>query len=166
MAKLKLSPPWVSYYKKLDILFGNEDGTMVIFDEDETEVKIYTNDTTQAMALSALLPMTISFGGVELKVTVIPPNEDDIIWKGFGNTVSSPQAAIEFLFSNNKNVNTIKHINTPFGELTYIIFNKEVVQYYDDNLGDYYGNRSMLCEDIAREIFTDIRGVYFCTSIE
>jgi hypothetical protein len=47
--------------------------------------------------------------------------------------------------------------------ITYVIFKKEVVQYYDDNLGDAHGNRTTLYEQIANQIFEDREGIYFCT---
>lgn len=45
-----------------------------------------------------------------------------------------------------------------------MLFKKEVVQYFTDNLGDYNGYRSTLYENIARDIFGDIVGVFFCTN--
>lgn len=48
---------------------------------------------------------------------------------------------------------------------TYVVFEKEVVQYWNDNLADYNGLTSTLYQDLAKEIFEDanLDGVYFCT---
>lgn len=164
MAKLKLSPPWVLYYKKLNTLFEYDKDVLVIYDEDEMEIKLYCSDNNKSEALSFLLPNTISFGDVELKITVIPSNEKTNKVK---ITINNPETAIYVLFNtNNEYVESVEAIPTPFGRFTYVIFIKEVVQYFEDNLSDFYGNKSTLCEDIAREIFKNIDGVFFCTSIE
>lgn len=164
MAKLKLSPPWVLYYKKLNTLFEYDKDVLVIYDEDEMEIKLYCSDNNKSEALSLLLPNTISFGDVELKITVIPSNEKTNKVK---ITINNPETAIYVLFNtNNDYVESVEVIPTPFGKFTYVIFIKEVVQYFEDDLSDFYGVKSTLCEDIAREIFKDIDGVFFCTSID
>ena len=164
MAKLKLSPPWVLYYKKLNTLFEYDKDVLVIYDEDEMEIKLYCSDNNKSEALSLLLPNTISFGDVELTITVIPSNEKTNKVK---ITINNPETAIYVLFNtNNDYVESVEVIPTPFGKFTYVIFIKEVVQYFEDNLSDFYGVKSTLCEDIAREIFKDIDGVFFCTSID
>ena len=164
MAKLKLSPPWVLYYKKLNTLFEYDKDVLVIYDEEEMEIKLYCSDNNKSEALSLLLPNTISFGDVELKITVIPSNEKTNKVK---ITINNPETAIYVLFNtNNDYVESVEVIPTPFGKFTYVIFIKEVVQYFEDNLSDFYGVKSTLCEDIAREIFKDIDGVFFCTSID
>ena len=44
---------------------------------------------------------------------------------------------------------------------TYVVFEKEVVQYWNDNLGDINGLRSTLYQDLAKEIFADdLQNVY------
>ena len=45
----------------------------------------------------------------------------------------------------------------------YVMFKPEVVQYWDDNLGDPHGNISTLAQEIARDVFEDGNGVYFST---
>jgi len=50
-------------------------------------------------------------------------------------------------------------------DLTYVLFKNKVVQYFIDNIGDYNGMKSTLYEDIARDIFEDVDGVFFCTAL-
>ena len=50
--------------------------------------------------------------------------------------------------------------------ITYVVFRNEVVQYYTDDLGDYFGMASTLYEDIARDLFSEVDGIYFCTNTE
>ncbi len=178
MARLKLSPPWVLYYKKLSALFDEDKTIKIIFDEDNMEIKIYSYLEEKFKALSFLLPNNVSFGDVNLKITVVPYNmEDDsltlntVIKKFKTEDIVTCQAAVKILFEpdtviGNQHVKNLEFVLTPYGEFLYVIFRKEVIQYYEDNLSDFYGNCSTLCETIAKEIFKDITGVFFCTSNE
>lgn len=176
MAKLKLSPPWVLYYKKLSALFDKDSTIRIIYDEDNMEVKIYSTWERKTKALLFLLPEVVSFGDVELKITIVPANVENnnyhIEKKKFTTgDITTCQAAIDILFDpneycGNKHVKDIASIDTPYGVFLYVIFKKEVIQYYEDNFSDFYGNCSTLCETIAKEIFKDITGVFFCTSNE
>ena len=176
MARLKLSPPWVLYYKKLNALFDKDDTMKIVYDEDNMEIKIYTYLNYKSKALSFLLPDTVSFGDINLKITIVPPDiEDDnlitAIREFSAEDILTSQAAIRILFAlddyiGNGHVKSVKNIRTPYGDFLYVIFKKEVIQYYEDNLSDFYGNCSTLCETIAKEIFKDATGVFFCTSNE
>ena len=48
----------------------------------------------------------------------------------------------------------------------YVIFANKVVQYFNDSLSDAHGVCSTLYQDIARDVFGDDCGVYFCTDLE
>lgn len=166
MAKINMSPPWVLYYKKLNALFDKDDDVLVIYDEDKMEVKLYCTDEDKTEALSFLLPETVSFGSAELKITIVPSNEKVNFIKGYNITITDYGTAMCVLFGEgNEHVETVEVVSTPFGDFTYVIFKKEVIQYFEDNLSDFYGNCSTLCETIAKEIFKDIEGVFFCTNI-
>ena len=51
-------------------------------------------------------------------------------------------------------------------DAVYVVFKKNVIQYYTDNLGDLHGIKSTLAENIARDIFVQHPGVFFCTDVE
>ena len=40
------------------------------------------------------------------------------------------------------------------------------MQYYNDDLGDAYGNCSTLWQDIARRLFEDVLGIFYCTDVK
>lgn len=157
MARLQLSPPWDTYYEELNALFGKDKEVHVIFDEQEYEIKLYVDKIDKATALEELLPKTVEFGNVELKITVYPPNE--VVRNLRSN---DPVTLMETAFRNNPIVSRIKTATGIF-KVTYIVFVKEVVQYFNDNIGDINGNHSTLYEIIARDIFPNMNGIYFCT---
>lgn len=160
MAKeVKLSPPWIEYVDKLDVFFKKDDDIEIDYEdgdeEDEKKIKIFVDNQKKAEALEELLPREKFFGNVKVNIVIIPNNED--------NKVS----ALKTLLEGNEAVSFIETITMPFAinSFTYVVFEKEVVQYWNDNLADYNGLTSTLYQDLAKEIFEDanLDGVYFCT---
>jgi hypothetical protein len=46
------------------------------------------------------------------------------------------------------------------------VFEKKVVQFFNDQLDDINGNKSTLYQDIAKDVFEKHEGVYFCTAAD
>lgn len=151
----KIVAPWVNYYRELEALFKYDPAIKVKYDEENLEVKLYVEGTDKAEALSKLLPAEKVFGNVTLKVTIIPANVFE------GGKVSLFTAA----FDGNSAVDEIVTIEMPFStsDVHFIVFKNEVVQYFNDDIGDLNGLRSTLFEDIANELFDEHDGIYFCT---
>lgn len=169
--KLKLSPPWVTYVNKLIALFGQDpEITIKVID---SHVKIYVDNEEKALLLTKWLPFGKDFGNYALSITVYPPNEQNLpsklkltaeiedlpLDRQFDlvfakNPVYSFSYRVEGLFSN---------------DITYVVFKNEVVQFFNDNLNDIYGNISTLYENIARDILEyipDNQVVFFCTDVK
>lgn len=157
MALLKLSSPWVILYKEIQAFFARDPEVKIVYDEDNNVIKLYVDNGSKANALSFLIPTEYVFGKVTLKIEVIPANnfehfEVDMLWN--------------FALSCNGAVDNIKTVTAIGGQdLKYVLFEKTVVQFYNDNLGDYYGVASTLYQDIAEDIFPNHEYVYFCTNI-
>ena len=153
MNKLKLSPPWAEYVNKIKALFEKDHDIRVEYDEDKMNLVIKVDDTDKYEALTKLLPEMKDFGGVELLITIIPAN----------TKTKNSSYYIKKLFSGNNSVVEIQDVTIGTNPMTFVSFEKEVIQYYNDNIGDLHGLRSTLMENIAREVFEDLNGVYFCT---
>lgn len=158
MAKLNLSSPWVEFYKKVKVLFENDPDVQVVYNENEQTVKLYVDNQSKAEALIQLIPGEKTWGNVTFKIEIIPPNsekeltEADLFAIAFENNPA---------FSFDKTVEGI--YDNP---LTYIVFQNKVVQFWDDNLGDIYGNKSTLYQEIAKDVFGERPGVFYCTDKE
>ena len=157
--KLKLSPPWTTYYRQLKALFGKDPDIKLFFDEEEGAVKFFVYDRCKEYALQKLLPKEESFGNVTVKILIEGPE---------GEPVSSGNKTLwEDAFEGNPVVSKIEAEETPFSSrsLVYIGFVKEVVQFFNDDLSDPHGNCSTLYQEIAKEIFKDmlVPDVYFYT---
>ena len=166
MARLKLSPPWCQRYSQIAALFKYDPEVHVIYDEDTYELKLYVDDDDKAAALTILLPEEYEFGNVKLKVHVVPANGAD------ADSVIDEDTPVDELyeaaFSGNGAfafAKTIRGVMLIDG-ITYVVFNKQVVQYYTDNLSDYFGNCSTLYQDIAKDVFGERQNLYYSTNIE
>ena len=152
---VKLSAPWVVYYRKLEALFGEDPDIKLVFDEDDVSIKMYVENAAKADALTQLLPTTVPFGNVILKITVIPanatPTKMGLLRDAFnGNPAFSYAVSTDVLQSN---------------PIHYFVFKNKVVQFYNDDLGDVNGNCSTLYHDLAKELLGETQGVHFCTDL-
>lgn len=69
-----------------------------------------------------------------------------------GNPILNKIYVVEGIFSN---------------RFIYVEFKPEIVQFYNDNLGDLNGNVTTLYETIARNVFNEnsnLKGIFYCTA--
>jgi len=161
MARMHLCSPWVTRVSELEAMFKYDNGIKIIYDdEDKQEVKMLVDNPAKAAALAELLPQEYVFGNVTLRVTIIPSNK-----LGFGIPHFKSQADLfESAFVGNKALSFTKTLDGVFEHpLTYVVFRNEVVQYWNDDLGDIYGQCSTLFQELAKNIFGDTLGVCYCT---
>lgn len=150
--KAGLISPWEEYYKKVDAMFKNDDDVRVVYYPEEYKIKLFVEKQAKAEVLNLLLKPEVTFGNITVLIEVMSP---DIILRGADD-------AYKEAFRGNRAVADIK-ITTGVFKATYIIFKKDVVQYYDDDISSVFSVRSTLYETIAKEIFVETPGVYFCT---
>ncbi len=153
MENVKLISPWINYYKEIQALFKDDPQIEIAFDEDRNQIKLFVDNEEKADALAKLLPMTRSFGNVTVTTTVIPadgqPNTTELYRKAFtGNPAFSRLEEEERIVG---------------GRHAYVIFASKVVQYFNDDISDYFGWRSTLYQDIAKDVFGESATISFCT---
>lgn len=164
--RLKLSPPWVTYVNELMALFTNDPQIRIEYVNEELTVKLYVDNVNKAAALTTLLPTEIPYGNVVLHVAVIPANTDEM--PTFTNPVSI-KTLFDAAFENNPVYAFSYQVDDIFtNPIVYIVFKNRVVQFFNDNLNDIYGNVSTLYQEIASDVFNmdAVHGIYFCTDIE
>ena len=159
MAVVKLSAPWQTYYKELSLLFEHDDEVRIIYDTETQIINIYVDNAVKAEAMAAALPATKQFGSVELEINIIPSN------KRVNMLRASKGMGFVDLFKGNSIVDDVVVVDGIMSNpITYVIFKKEVVQYFNDDLGDANGMCTTLYQDIAKRVFEDREGVFFCTN--
>ena len=154
MEKLNLSAPWVIFYKEIEALFKEDPEVKTAFDEDANAITLYVDNEEKADALSQLLPTERTFGNVTVGVKVVPGN----------NLAASRLGLFQAAFKGNPAFAYAKTVEEALGfTRSFVVFKREVVQFFADNLKDVAGNCSTLYQDIAADIFGEDAGFSFCT---
>lgn len=163
MAQLKLSAPWVVFYKEIQEMFRTDPGVHVVYDEGEGDVghvRLYVEEQEKADALSRILIRKKDFGSISMDVTVIPANGCMAEMK------QSPATLFRAAFDGNDALEYISTVRGIFAnDLNYVVFKNCVVQYFNDDLGDAHGVCSTLYQEIAKDIFEPMEGVFYCTDV-
>lgn len=157
MEKIKLSPPWDEYARKLSALFAQDEEITVEYKERENKISIWVDNTDKYEAISKLIPAEMDFGGHKLNIEIIPA--DAVI------TEKDNRYYLKKLFRGNNAVSEIIDTEIGAADVTYIEFEKEVIQFWNDNLADLHGIKSTLMEDIAREIMPETTNVFYGTDV-
>lgn len=157
MDKVGISSPWVTFARKVNAMFENDPEINVQYDEEANVIKLFVENSAKADALNQILPTEKVFGNVTIGIEVIPANED------------SPAALFRTAFAGNPVVDGIEVV--PFAgnaPISYVVFARQVVSFFNDDMSDYFGAESTLYEDLARDVFdTGLgQGVCFCTNIQ
>ena len=154
--KPNLSPPWITYANEIIALFGADPEIKVKYEEEEYLLKLFVDNAIKADALSRIIPQEKGFGNVVLKIEVIP-----------SDNIDDAKNIYKHAFSGNPNVAFVRTVEDNVkNEYTYVVFNRIIAQFFNDDISDYYGNKSMLLQDIAREVLEQKNGVYYCTEDE
>ena len=156
MEKVNLSSPWVTFIHEIQMLFGQDPDISIVADIEEPEIKLYVDNIQKADALNKLLPDHKDFGNVTLKISVVPSNIA---------TDDSPVAIIRKAFDGNPVLSFATTVDAKIGSFSYAVFKNEVVQFFNDQLDDLHGNKSMLYQDIAKDVFGNVSGVFYCTDV-
>lgn len=156
---LKLEAPWETYCKKLNALFANDPEVKVgeIYEGDDAdyELDIEVSNEEKFVALDRTLRKNAKFGNVLLHINVLNEGSDEEVMDLYravfkGNPICK---------------DVVDRVDQTGTGWVYVRFQPEVIQFYDDDMGDYNGNWSGLAQDIAYEVFENCRpGFYFCTA--
>lgn len=163
MAKIGLSSPWVLYYHEVEAFFKSDSEIKVVFDEENNVLKLYVDNMVKADALSQLLPEEKQFGKVTLNIEIIPSNEAQERTSLKLSNIKSNKALLIEALKGNSSIQSIVEVKVYTNPVTYVIFKPEIIQYFTDDLSDAHGICSTLNQEIAKDIFENIDGVYYCT---
>ena len=156
-AKIKLSPPWLTFYHEMEALFGEDPEIRIEYSDSTETIKLYVDNTEKAEALSKLLPVKKSFGNVTVTIQVIPANESAV------RIVDLFDRA----FKGNPALSYVRTTGGAFGiPMDYVVFKNRVVQFFNDDISDINGLKSTLYQEIAKDIFDETTGIFFCTDVE
>ena len=151
--KLKLSPPWSVYYEKIKALFERDNDVQILFNEREPALTLRVYGTEKAWAIERLLGKEIDFGGVTLKINVVPVEIDK----------NSTRDILRAAFKNNPALSRVEVIDSPIGSFTYAMFDSDPVFLQDDDISSPYGYTTKLYQDIAKDVMDIGSDVFVCS---
>ncbi len=152
--QVTLSPPWQTQYQKLRHTVGADPlvqvGPLVSSSSGATyttKVKVIGN--LKARALATLIRQTVPFGNVTFKVVVV--NQNGVTVKPFQGPFSAlrVRAILTRALRTNRLFRFAAIRST---SIVYPVFAKRVVQFYNDNLADYYLNFNGVAAFVFAEV--------------
>lgn len=148
----RLSPPWYIYYQKLCSLF-KEDGQVTIGELEKKPDDLYiaeitVSDKEKQAALQQIIVQDIEIGRTKVKFTFTDPLD---VSQADGDV---PLETFIAAFQGNPILVKTATVHPPTGATVhYVVFKKEVIQFFADDITDYYGNYNGLAANIAKEVF-------------
>ena len=143
--KVGLESPWCRFYKILYNLFEKDDSVEITMEEGSpVKINIGCSNACKLEAIKKVVGSSRSFGNVKVDIIYLLADSDD-----------EPIALEEFVeaFKDTGYLVDAKTAETPTGDkVSFPIMAKDVIQFYDDNISDYYGNATIVVADAVKEI--------------
>ncbi len=160
--KVGIQAPWYTVLGYIKAIFASDPEVVVAEDYDKSDDGTYilvidVRNWEKFKAIKDTMVQSFVFGNVTVKI-------DLQCSVNVGETISDIEK-MKKVFEGNRIVRRIIEVEdiakTKHG---YVIFQPEVIQFYNDDLTDYMGNFNGLAEDIARTLFNVDFLTNFCTA--
>ena len=107
-------------------------------------LKLFVEGNERAAAIDAIMPDGKEFGTAALDIIVYPANYVDGP-KKLKDTPERMKDLFDWAFSTNLALSFTNEVRMLYNNtFTYVVFRKEVVQYFNDDIGDAFGLCSTL----------------------
>lgn len=154
-----LSPPWWSMQRVYAYSYGASPCLVVddLVQQGEARYLLRIHACTQetADALASLLRLRWNLGGVRLIVKVFGPGSSHADAYVYG-TASAEQLRerLENALNGNPYLAEIREVIDPMTQKAkvFVVCTKEVIQFWDDNLGDLFGNHNLVAAEAFRQV--------------
>jgi hypothetical protein len=159
-ATLTLSTPYISHYNMVAAFFKGDEEVVVGYTKIKQhkgyEFFIKSDNKDKIAALNKILVKDeIMENLIQVRPRRIKLSDSKITLKDFEVALSGNKYY--------KNIHTVVKGSSP--EISYIMMSAEPVQFYNDQLDDYYGNKTMVVRDIMDIICVKLENVYFSTEL-
>ena len=158
---IKLSPPWTTLENMLHAFFDKDPeitvGPVKIQKDGIRYIIIESTSCEKIDALSALMKSKYQFGNITLEIRFCVAN--GVLQLSETNDLYGQ--AIDALVTNAAVVDIKKVKNFVQDEFVVIEFAKEIVQFFNDDLSDFYGNWNGTYIDVAKELFNENKQIMF-----
>ena len=169
--RVKLSPPWNTYWAEVNGLLGR-DPQLHVQPLEESEngyaLKILVDDQDKYIALSQILPKQKVYGNVVLDIILVPADAS-LSAPLPKDTVEEIIDAYEIALKDTGRMDGKEIVTLPTGgKIGYVITQCGVFQFFNDDLTTLYGWKTETIEDLFKNVFGPYSGdpvIYFSSSI-
>jgi len=149
---VKINPPWRECHLMVTSIFGKDSDVFIrelYAAEGGHGFIMQIPNEEKAVAIRTLLPRVINFGNSSLTIIIIGRHETASEIKPL-DTVADPEKLIKDAFTGNKRLSRV--LSRDMGGFVNVacVFKPEVVQFYNDDLSDIFGNYNALAQDIMK----------------
>ncbi|MFD1884522.1 hypothetical protein [Paenibacillus wenxiniae] len=145
MTVVHVSPPWYTVWNQIHSTIG-QDASVTVEPLDTSHnpyvVEIVVKDADKGAALAAILVPSYPFGGVSVEVQVV-----DVSGKPYQPAVAKDIQGVANLFQTALKENPLftsievrPYLPIQSSQVVFPIFAATVIQFYNDNMVDFYGN--------------------------
>ncbi len=145
MAMVHLSPPWYAVWNQIHSAIGQDPSVTVEpldTSQNPYEVEIVVEDANKGAALAAILVPQYPLGGLTVKVQVVDGSR-----KPYQPAMAKDAQGLAILFETAFKGNPLftgvevrPYMPIQSSQVVFPIFEAMVIQFYNDNLVDFYGN--------------------------
>ncbi|GLX66423.1 hypothetical protein [Paenibacillus glycanilyticus] len=163
-ARISLSPPEFTYYNEIKYSVGKDPlvsvGPLQDHGDGEFIVKLYVKGIKKAQALATLVAPVKVIGEISIQVLVISGGK---VIEPITRTLTPKEIAD--LYRTAFRTNRLFHfvsVRTIFGQTyVYPVFKIRVVQFYNDDLSDFYGNYNNVAAFVFRNVLrNEVSGTF------
>lgn len=164
MKKVGLQSPWVTYRNLLNAMFKDDQEVEVGNVEDDGNgtgiytVRVLVHNYDKFLAMKDVLHQSIVMGNITLNIELVCDVDTD-------DDQETDIEKLKKVFQGNRIVKDFREVKDIAGAThNFVLFWPEVVQFWNDDMSDFYGNWNGLAEDIARSLFKVDGSINFCTA--
>ena len=170
-AGVSLDPPWWTLYKEITSTVGFDRAVVEVTMDDSQNpmpLTIRTSTTDKAWSLATIMKRQHTFGNIVVNINIVDYDGNPAIpYNPF--TLEALEDILNRALSTNRwfTFTDIKELDF-WGSITYglyIVFEKEVIQFNNDDIGDYYLNYNEVVENVFRKLLKpEVNGFAFYPS--
>lgn len=149
MKRTNISAPWITFSKEVEQLFKRDPEVKVLYNDKNKELTLLVTDYEKTEALKKILPEKKEFGNVAVHLKVL-----------YKEYVKTTEDIFNAAFKGNPAFKYTFAFKTDTNPITYVVFAKEVVQYWNDDMSDPHGITSTLYQNIANNVFEHDGAIY------
>ncbi len=157
---LALSPPQYTLWRQVQSSIGASPlvqvGQVREIDEGHYEFDVQARCREVSSALAAVLTPAYDFGGIQVKVCVVNPDGSPAVppfQSGTAPTVEEVMDCFAKALAANPYVSRIlPGRSIPYDCAVWVECTRRVIQFWNDNIGDYYGNNVYVAADVFRAV--------------